>query len=190
MLDFIRNYWQKINPNYRGIVLFVIVLFASNYFWEFSVYGDEIENTVSVTFFGVDVSPLFGWAVLWFSYATHILLGFWEIPHILVNNMIGFCNGNSMYVVSGCTAIKQFFIAFCIIAFSRGSLKHKLWYTPCVLVLLVGFNVLRLTILSVVVRNYVDLFNLFHAHIMKYMFYAFILVLWYIWDEYLRLKLL
>lgn len=186
MFDTIRKYWKRINPAYHGIIFFVIALFASNYFWAFTVSGDKNEDSLVVSFLGMDISAVFRWAILWFTNAVHCLLDFLGTGHLYVNSIIGFEDGHSMRVVAGCTAIKQFFIAFCILAFSRGPWLHKLWYIPCAIVILVGFNIFRLTVLAYVVRGCAEWFDFFHLYVMKYMFYATILVLWYIWDEYLR----
>lgn len=188
MITHIKKYWNKINPEYHGIVFFVIALFASNYLWEFTVTGDEIETTVEVSILGVDVTAFFRWCVQWFTYCTHIVLCVVGTPHTLVNNIIGFANGHSMHVVAGCTAVKQLFIAFCILAFARGQWMRKLWYIPCAIMTLVAFNIFRLVVLSYIVRDYIEWFDFFHVVIMKYMFYATILLLWYIWDEHLRLR--
>lgn len=186
MFDTIRKYWKIINPAYYGIIFFVIALFASDCFWKLAVSGDV--NSFAVSFIGMDISAVFRFAVLWSANAVHCLFDFFGTNHFFVNSIIGFENGHSIHVVAGCTAIKEFFIAFCILAFSRGPWLHKLWYIPCAIVILVGFNIFRLTVLAYVVRGCAEWFDFFHLYVMKYMFYATILVLWYIWDEYLRFR--
>ncbi|MCQ2344753.1 MAG: exosortase/archaeosortase family protein [Paludibacteraceae bacterium] len=189
MFNTIRKYWEKISPEYRGIVFFLIALFSSNFIWKLTISGTEIEDAVSVTFLWFDVSGIFRAVMYHSAYTAHVMLDFFGVHHILVNNVISFANGNSMSVITGCTAIKQVFIACCIFTFSRGPWLHKLWYVPLALVFLACFNIVRLFLLSFVVRDCVDMFEFYHAFVLKYVFYGVLLVLWYIWDEYLRIRL-
>lgn len=189
MFETIRKYWHRISPEYHGVIFFVIALFASNFLWKITISGEDLDNSVAVTFVGIDVSSLFKWGILWFANSVHLLLDFFGVNHCIVNNAIGFSNGNSMHVVAGCTAFKQSFIAFCILALSRGPWFHKLWYIPCSVVVLFGFNILRLAILCLVVRDNVESFDLYHSYVLKYAYYAVVMLLWYFWDERLRFKL-
>lgn len=188
-MNIVSKTWNRIPPKFRGIVLFVIVLFASNYFWEFTVRGDEDGGPLFVTFLGMDISGLFRWAVLSFANVVHNVLGLLGFPTYLVNASVYHPNGNAVNIIAGCTAIKQMFIMFCILLFARGPWRHKLWYVLLSMLLIVGFNIFRLTFLAWLVIDYREMFDFFHVRVMKYLFYAFIFAIWIVWDEVLRPRL-
>ena len=52
----IKEYWDKMGV-YQGIVLFLVVMFASNFFWKLTVSGDE--NCLEARFLGIDLSAVF-----------------------------------------------------------------------------------------------------------------------------------
>lgn len=190
MASIVSKYWLRIDPRFRGIVLFVIVLLASNYLWELVVAGDDSEGPLCVTILTADVTAFFRAGISFFARVVHRLLGAFGFPNLLINGCIYHPNGHAVRIVAGCTAFKQSFIMLAILAFARGPWLHKLWYVPAALLLLTGFNICRLTALGWLVIDHAELFELFHAHLLKYLFYGFIFAIWLLWDEVLRPRLL
>lgn len=177
--------WNKIPEAYKGIVLFLICLFGSNYLWELTISGDE-ESTGIVTFCGVGIGWLFEGPQLWFAEQVHRLLGICGVLTQLVMASVNFPNGNGCNIVPGCTAIKQLFMMIVIILCSRGDLRHKLWYCLVSVAVLICYNILRLTVLTYIVRDHIEWFDVMHEYVMKYIFYGVMFLLWVAWDEWLR----
>lgn len=184
----IKEYWNKIDPRYQGIVLFVIFLFASNYFWEFAVDGDKDPYAI-VTVFGCNISSFINVVISWFASVVHNVLNLFGVSTQLVNNSNCFANQHSCSIICGCSGVKQAFIMVVIILCSRGPLIHKLWYSVLSVIVLAGFNIFRLSLLTYIVRDHIEWFTVLHDHVLKYAFYFTIFLLWLFWDEYLRIKL-
>ena len=173
--------WQKLKP-FEGVIRFIIVLIATHYFWKFTIIGDESDRMV--TFLGLNLSPFFMWV-------THIVadLGYqvvhWFTDSVhLFGNTITFNNGSAVRVIWACNGLKQMFIFICIMLFSRGPMKHKLWFILCGLGFLFMLNLIRVAGLAMIIRYDRELFHLFHNYIFKYMFYGFIFLIWVFWEEY------
>jgi len=181
----IRDIWNRIPEAYKGIVLFVIALFGSNFLWKLLISGDQ-EATDIVTFCGTEASWMFIDAQYWFAAQTHKLLEMFGVYTQLEMERVGFSNGNGCNIVPGCTAIKQFYMMTVILLCSRGDYRHKIWYWVVSIVILVGYNILRLTLLTYIVRDHIEWFDFMHERVMKYIFYGVMFMLWVLWDEWLR----
>ncbi len=179
--NIIKEYWAKAG-HMQGVLVFMLVLFISNFLWKIVVSGDEGSNQV-LLFDAIDVSGPFDYMVAHITYVVKFILsslGFNIHGHYA--NDICFDNHNSLLVIWGCTAIKQSFIFLSIMLFTQGPWKPKIWFVPLGLFLVYFFNIFRIFILSVVVENHPDRFNFLHETI-KYVFYGVIFLYWMIWEE-------
>ena len=55
-MKILKKYIELLKP-YTDIILFVVALLAANYFWKFTVLGDE--DGIQVTWFGMDITRPF-----------------------------------------------------------------------------------------------------------------------------------
>lgn len=184
-MDKFYKIWYKIPEEYRGIVLFLICLFGTHFLWELTIRGDEDESAI-VTFCGADISCLFEYSKLWFASKTHDGLSLFAIDTQLTMESVSFSNGHGCSIIAGCTAIKQFVMMTMILLCSRGRFIHKLWYLGVSIVVLIGYNILRLMVLTYVVRDHEEMFEFMHIYVLKYIFYGLMFLLWLLWDEWLR----
>lgn len=177
-----KEYWNKLGA-YQGIILFLVVMFAANFFWKLTVNGDE--NGLEVTFLGIDVSSFFGGMCYHLAEVVHGFYTLIDMPTQLYETTIYHSNGEGVCVVWGCNGIKQSFIFLMIMLFTRGPFKHKLWFIPIGLVCVYFINVVRLIFLVYVVRDYSDMFDFWHGSVIKYLVYLLIFFIWLFWDDYL-----
>jgi exosortase/archaeosortase family protein len=176
---------EKLEP-FKGIIYFVVILFAANYFWKFTVKGDE--SDVLVTFFGANISAPFDFMVNHFASTISSMLHFFGSDVMQRNNLLIFENGNGIRIIWGCSGIKQAYIFFCIIAFTRGPWKKKLWYIPAGLLVVYLFNLFRMTVIVATAKNYFHWFDFLHGFLFKSAFYGVIFLMWLLWDEKIRKK--
>ena len=180
---------EKLEP-FKGVILFAVVLMLSNFFWKYNVLGDEDrsgDNTV--TFWGLNISTPFNWM------AHHVSGVCYSILHSLdsavsldrVRNVFHYPNTNRVQIVWACTGMKQAYICFCIMAFSRGPWKKKLWYVPLTLLAVYLINIFRISFIVATIENHPDWFELLHLYIFKYAFYGLIFLLWVLWEEKIRI---
>lgn len=176
---------EKTAP-YKDILLFAIALFGANFFWKYTITGDE-NSTGPILWFGLDISAPFLWL------ASHIAQVVYELVSLTrdsiwlyLPDVLRYNNGNAIRIVWGCTALKQSFIWICIMAVARGSWKHKLWFVPLGLVCIYMFNILRIYLITLAMELHPDWFEFLHAYLFKYMFYFMLFMLWVWWNEKLR----
>lgn len=86
-------------------------------------------------------------------------------------------------IVWGCTGIKQIYIFFFVILFSRGIWWKKLFYFLSASSLLLVFNVIRISTVLLYIKDYPDSFSFLHDFVFKYLFYGLIFLLWLFWEE-------
>lgn len=180
---------SKLEP-FKGVILFAVVLILSNFFWKYNVTGDEATNIDStVTFWGLDISAPFIFMAHHVTHVSYTVLHFLgkDITQKSVN-FLQYPNGNSVQIMWACTGIKQAYIYFCILAFSRGSWLKKLWYIPLGLFVVYAFNIFRITCIAASVENYPDWFDFLHFYFLKYLFYGIIFGMWVFWEEKVIIK--
>ena len=177
-----QDYWKKLGA-YQGIVLFLIVMFASNFFWKLTVRGDE--SGLEASFLGVDLSFLFVGICYHLASAVHTMFDWFGIATYLYDTAIYHPNGEGVRIVWGCNGVKQSFIFTMIMLFARGPMQHKLWFIPLGLVCVYLINVSRLFFLTYIVRDYPETFEFWHSGVTKYLFYGLIFLMWVFWNDYL-----
>ena len=175
--------WLTHLSPYEGILRFVVAMLAANYFWKFTVLGDE--NGLSpVTWFGLDLTWFFN--VL----SDHIASIVYAIVHGLGANVV-LLNGNRLFfpdsaysiaIVWGCTPVKQAFIWLVIMLAARGRWLHKLWYIPVGWIFAYLFNIFRIASVALLTMHHPEWFHLLHGFLFKYLFYAGFFGLWLIYD--------
>ena len=178
----LKDYWKRLGV-YQGIVLFLIVMFASNFFWKLTVSGDE--NGLEASFLGIDLSAIFAGMCYHLSWVVHKIYGLLGVQTTLVETTIHHHNGVALCIVWGCNGIKQSFIFTMIMLFARGPMKHKLWFIPLGLLCVYLINISRLLFLAYIVRDYPNSFEFWHSGVTKYLFYGLIFLMWVFWNDYL-----
>ena len=179
-----RKYLEPLKP-YTDILLFVVALLAANYFWKFTVLGDEGGD--QVTWLGMDISRPFDFmaqhiahVVFWLIHQTNDAVIFFE------PSTIHFATGSGTKIVWGCTGLKQSFIWIVIMLVARGSWKHKLWFIPLGLACAHLFNILRITLIAMAIEHHPEWFHVLHDYIFKYLFYGMLFCLWLWWTNAIR----
>jgi exosortase/archaeosortase family protein len=181
-IEKVKILWNKLGI-YQGIVLFLIVMFASNFFWKLTMYGDE--NGLEASFLCFDLSVVFAGLCRHLAEVVHAIFNWLEITNYLYETTIYHPNGEGVRIVGGCNGIKQSFIFAMIMLFARGPFVHKLWFIPLGLVCVYLINVLRLLFLTYIIRDYPDMFEFWHGGVTKYLFYGLIFLMWMFWNDYL-----
>lgn len=167
----------------KPIVIFAVTLLASHLLWKYSVVADGTDFVV--TLFGADISAPFNVMSQHISVAVHRLLSFVGIDNTLTGTTICHANSNCCRIVWGCTGIKQSFIFTMVILTAPRPHRHKLWFIPLGLLVVYVFNILRISLLTWLVRDYPMQFDLWHNHITKYIFYGIIFLMWVVWNDFL-----
>jgi len=175
---------EKLKP-FKGVILFGIILMGSNFFWKYDVLGDEAKSVDSmVTFWGFNISAPFLWMAHHVSLVSITILHFFGSNVVLdPANILRHANGHAVQIIWACTGIKQAYICFCILAFSRGPWLKKIWFIPLSLLVVYAFNIFRITFIVACVENHPNWFEFLHLYAFKYVFYGIIFLLWVLWEE-------
>ena len=181
-IEKVKKLWSKLGV-YQGIVLFLIVMFASNFFWKLTVNGDE--NGLEASFLCFDLSVVFANLCHHLAEVVHLGLNRLGITTYFYDTTVYHPNGEGVRIVWGCNGVKQSFIFTMIMLFARGPLKHKLWFIPLGLFCVYLINVSRLLLLTYIVRDNPNAFDFWHGGVTKYGFYGLIFLIWVLWNDYL-----
>jgi len=211
-------YIDKLLPKslkpFKDIIWFIVLFLTFDFIWKLVVkHGDE-ESILLVL--GKDFTIYTEAICIWTAKAVH-----W-----MVNSIFGYNDfvrdGITLYfdkeenlpidIIWGCTGLKQLLMFTFIMIFYFGPAKKKLWYIPLSLIILTGINILRLAIISIIVRDpfpewfigvnewyndrtwtnteechkqfYIDWFNVFHRDVFTWLYYdGVILLMWLLWEE-------
>lgn len=175
---------EKLRP-YKGVLLFVVILLGSNFFWKYNVLGDEVNGLDAViTFGGMNITPPFVWMAKHVAHVSEIILQTLNFKVLLEpDNILRHPNGNAVQVIWACTGLKQAYIFVCIIAFNRGSFIKKLWFIPLGLLAIYAFNIFRIAFIVGCIESHPGWFEFLHLYLFKYLFYLLIFFMWVLWEE-------
>ena len=180
---------KSIIAPYSDVLIFMITLFAANYFWKWTVTGDE--NGDIVTWFNLDVTAPFEWMACHVASVVYWLVSlFRDTAYMTDPHTIRFASGSGTTIIWGCTAIKQIvrFSPFTF-HFSPFSLA-KLWYIPLGWLCCYAFNILRIFLIALFIERHPEWFHMLHDYIFKYLFYGMLFGLWVIFVEKIRPRVL
>jgi exosortase/archaeosortase family protein len=176
------EWWHRLRP-LRGVVGFVVTMLLANWFWKLFVYDGPYDP--NVTIFGLDITLPFRLLQKEVVRISGLVFELCGIPFALHQGTVfEFANHYSTEIVWGCTGIKQGFIFTCIIATSRGPWKHKGWYIVAGLIAIHLINVIRISLVGIILNYSPSHFDLAHGYFFKYIFYLFIFFFWVGWEEY------
>jgi len=180
---------EKLEP-FKGVILFAVVMMVSNFFWKYNVLGDEVNRLDSVvTFWGINISAPFIWMAKHSAMLSVAILNFLGSDVILKpGNIFEHTTGYRIQIVWACTGLKQAYIFFCILAFSRGSWRKKLWYIPLGLLIVFVFNIFRIVFIIGISEYHPEWFHFLHIYAFKYSFYGIIFLMWVLWEEKISKK--
>ena len=176
---------SKLLP-YRDIIIFAVTLLVSNYFWKFTVHGDDAVGLV--TWFGINITAPFAWMAENITNAVYWCVSlFRDTIYQADTYTLRFTSGSGTRIVWSCTPLKQIFIWICVLLATpcselkvnpkRGRLI-KIWYIPLGILLLYGFNILRIICITLFIELHPEWFEILHTYIFKYLFYGFMFGLW------------
>ena len=167
---------------YEGLIRFVIALLCANYFWKYTVLGDE--GGLGVYWFGLDITAPFDLLADHIAAAVYGLLQFFGLDVRLINDttMRFTETGTGIRIVWSCTALKQSFIWLVIILAARGPWRQKAWFIPMGWLCAYLFNILRLFLIALAMEHHPEWFEMLHTYLFKYLFYGMFFALWVWWD--------
>ena len=204
----IKNIKSAIRP-YKDVLIFMVTLLVTNYFWKFTVTGDESGG--QVTWFGLDITAPFVFMAEHISNVVyHLVALLRDTVHLNNYTNIRYDSGYGVSIVWGCTALKQSFIWLCLMltvapavsnqqsAISnqqsaiinhklqiRSLWLRKLWFIPLGWLCCYGFNIFRIFVIALLMEHHPAWFGMLHTGF-KYLFYAMLFGLWVWFVEKIR----
>lgn len=184
---------QRFKP-YEDVIIFIIALLVANYFWKFTMSGDE--NGDAVTWFGMDITAPFEFMACHVADAVYRIVGlFRETVYKVGEHTIRFDNGTGTTIIWACTGIKQSFIFACLILSVKpynvtGLWGHKLWFILLGWVCCYAFNIARVAAIALLIEHHPEWFHVLHDYVFKYLFYGMLFGLWVIFVEKIRPRVL
>ena len=175
---------QRLQP-YKDIIIFVIMLLLSNYFWKYTVMGEE--NGLAVMWFGLDITAPFEWLAELTTNIVYWLVSLFRDTIYQTDAItLRFTSGSSTRIVWACTPLKQAFIWFCILLATPGDWKSKLWFVPFGWLCIFVINILRIFAITLFIEFHPEWFEILHTYIFKYLFYGLMFLLWVWYVERIR----
>lgn len=205
---------RKIKP-FKDIIWFLILFLTFDFIWKLFVQ-EEGEDGAILLVMGYDLTSWTDGLSLWTAKAMH-----W-----MVHDLFGYSDfireGITLYfdrdehlnidILWGCTGLKQIVMFTFIMILYFGPTNKKLWYIPVACLILIFINVLRLSIIAVIIKDpfpewfiyvnewyndrtwintethhrqfYKDWFNIFHRDILTWVYYDGVMfLLWLFWEE-------
>lgn len=176
----------KIAP-YTDVIIFMVTLLVANYFWKFTVMGDEAGLDSTVTWFGLNITAPFDLLSKHIAACVYWIVGLFRDTVVMKgDHIVGFQNGHGSSIVWSCSGLKQMFIWLCLILTVRGGWKHKLWFIPLGWIICHAFNILRIAIITLFLEFHPEWFTTLHDYIFKYLFYGMMFLLWVWFVERIR----
>ena len=180
---------ERVKP-YEDVIIFMITLLVANYFWKFTMVGDE--DGAVVTWFGLNVTAPFDMMARHIAAVVYWMIGLFTDSAFQPDAYtIRFIGGSGTRIIWGCSGLKQSFIWICLILTvvpfkNRKLWLHKAWFIVVGLVCCYAFNILRIFLIAILTAHHPEWFHLLHDYIFKYLFYGMLFGLWVIFVEKIR----
>lgn len=182
--DFRLRFRQAFAP-YVDISIFVVTLLVANYFWKFTVLGEE--KGTMVTWFGCDISAPFDILCRHITTVVVWLIGLFRDTCVQdTASSFYFRSSVRIMIEWSCSGLKQTFIWTMLMFTTRGGWKHKTWFIPLGWLCIYIFNILRITLIALLTEFHPECFEFLHTYLFKYLFYAMLFALWLLFTHYLR----
>lgn len=91
--------------------------------------------------------------------------------------------GSAVNIIWGCTGVKQLYVFLLVILFSKGIWWKRFSYFILGSLVLLFFNIIRISVIVLCMQPYPNSFDLLHDCVFKYLFYGLIFLLWAAWEE-------
>lgn len=170
---------------YMDVIIFMVTLFVANYFWKFTMLGDE--NGEVVTWLGMNVTAPFDILARHIAFVVYRLTSLFRDTVIMSDPYsVTFVTGGGSRIIWGCSGLKQGFIWLCLMLTVRGGWKHKLWFIPLGWLCCYLFNILRIFLITLLIEHHPDWFPFLHNYLFKYLFYGMFFGLWVWFVERIR----
>jgi len=212
---YLGNIYKTLKP-FKNIIWFLSLFLIFEFIWKVCVHQGEDERILLVL--GKDLTAytegINRWTAGTVYWVVHDLLGYKDF-YLIDGITLYFKDSIPIDIIWGCTGLKQLFMFTFILTFYFGPAKKKLWYIPLSLFILVLINILRLTVIFIIIKDpfpewfiavnewyndrqwvntrecyltfYKDWFNVFHRDVFTWIYYdGVIFVLWLIWEEKIR----
>lgn len=178
---------------YSDVIIFMVTLLAANYFWKYTVIGEESGDS-TVTWFGIDLTALFDRVIYHVASVVYWLVSLCrDTVHMVDANTLRFDSGSGTSIVWGCSGIKQSFIFLWLILtvrpinFKLSTFNAaKLLYIPVGWLFCYLFNILRIALITLFMEFHPSWFHVLHDYIFKYLFYLMLFGLWVLFVEKIR----
>jgi len=183
---------QQFEP-YLDVIIFMVTLLVANYFWKFTMSGDD--NGEQVMWFGWDITAPFEFMACHIASAVYEMLALCrDTVYMTGEHTIRFESGAGTTIIWGCSGLKQSFIWLMLILSVRSTAPkfrcatwlHKLWFIPLGWVVCYGFNILRIFLIALLIEQHPTWFHMLHDYLFKYLFYAILFGLWVLFVEKIR----
>jgi len=180
----------------------MVTLLVTNYFWKFTVTGDEAGDRV--TWFGMGITAPFVFMAEHTAYVVYELVSLFRDTVGLYNHTaIRYESGTGVSIVWGCTALKQSFIWLCLMLTVppttdnhpspitnhqspiRSLWLRKLWFIPLGWLCCYLFNIFRIFVIALLMEHHPSWFPMLHTGF-KYLFYGMLFFLWVWFVEKIR----
>lgn len=167
------------------MIIFMVTLLVANYFWKFTMAGDE--DGEMVTWFGWNITAPFDVMSRHIAMVVYGLVDIFRDTVTMTDDYtIHFASGSGTRIIWGCSGLKQAFIWMCLILTVPGGWRYKGWYIPIGWVCCYVFNILRIFLIALLIEQHPEWFGMLHDYIFKYLFYAMLFGLWVIFVEKIR----
>jgi len=87
----------------------------------------------------------------------------------------------SVYIGSGCSGLELFLIFAGFIIIFKGAIRHKIWFVPLGLLLVLILNIIRIIALIILVYKAPEYMDFNHKYTFVFIVYGAIFLLWIWW---------
>lgn len=200
MKERIRHILDLLRP-YQDVICFAVAMLLANQVWKWMIDGDE--GTDRVTWLGLDVTALFDYLAAQTADSVYALVALCRdsIDRVDAVTLRFLTTGTGSHIVWSCTPVKQLFIWLMVMLATPmatyglpAMTRRETWLAWCVrlgwilagALLLYGFNILRISIITLFIEYHPQWFKLLHTYIFKYLFYGFMFLLWVVYVEKIK----
>jgi exosortase/archaeosortase family protein len=177
----IKGFWKRTHlDKLNGLFLFLILYIAAHLLWHFFNTLFQFETLLSGFYYHLEIFE---------CRVVSAILGFvFGVQTSLITNIIYLPSGRAIQLLPDCTGFKHAVEIVLILLVYPGSWKHKAWYIPLSVIIILFAAVIHFLILALVLEYQPGHFLFWHMRLSRWIFFVFFFFIWVIWEEKIRIK--
>lgn len=174
-LQYLKNVFMFIGL----IFIFTLAVYIWKHYYDYKILGVHV------------LTPVYAFLI------KHIVItSYWILKNIfsislscdIENSRLYFSQTSYIFIVKGCSGLREMSLFLFILIFFPGPWISKLWFIPVSLIIIYFITILRIVFLGLSFKYQPTWFDFLHEYLFNFIFFLLFFLLWLVWVKWFYKK--